>query len=318
MSHFVGDWQGHSEGLVASRVYLRIRGDAQRLDASAFAFRSDANAEAYKFRGHETSATEADFEIATAVADGIDLFMPRRMTVKGIYDPALSELHFRWATDIGTLGTAFMLPATARGRFVLAIPFPIHALYRYTKRFTRRYFRYGYLLFVVALALLSIIGMTPAKISTTEAVLLLAPLVFLFRDKMRDLMLSLRVRKAGPIEFFEEQPRSPAGNVDAGLYALGEQFGEHLSRLLTVSRFLVPRSKYLLTLMAHFGRPLSDAAFRGIARNAGVPENNIDATRDALISAECIETSPEGEYVITQFGRLLLLFELRAAQLLTG
>lgn len=318
MSYFIGLWQGYTEGTAVGRAYVRISGTAQHLEATALVLRSEGFGEAYKLRGREISNTEAVLEMAGCAVDFHSVNMPRTLKANIAVASDGSVLDGKWATDIGTLGNIRLYRANGVAKFVALIPFCLHLVYRTAKRLARKYFRYAYLIFTVMLAVQSLFGHTAGKISMTEAVMLLTPLLFMFRDKIYNLILSLRLRKAGPFEFYAQLANPPAGSVQAGYDQLRDEFGNHFQRLDAVARFIVPRTRYLLQVIDHFNRELTQADFFSLTRGVGIPEDNIVATHQALINAGCVAVTNSGSLVITEFGRQLLHFDRRAIALLAG
>lgn len=311
MTNFNGNWSGYTEGNAGGRIYLKTIGSADHQRAVALIIRSDGISELYRFRGGVQSDTLATYTMDTVVVDAPYVTLPRRLRVESKFDATTGEIQAKWSTDIQTFGTAWLRKQHGFTDVLLAIPYWVHSGYRHAKRFARKWFRYTYLLFIVAIATNSALGKTDVKLNLPETILLITPLAFLFADKIRLLINYVGLRKAGPLEFQDQAQAPHGGSVDGFVASVRTEFGNAWDKLVAVAQFFVPRTTYLLRLMAHYGRPLTDAEFDEYAQSIGVPVHDINATKEALITSSCVERDSSGKLAVAGFGALFLRFIAR-------
>jgi hypothetical protein len=268
-------------------------------------------------QGKEESDTKAIFELVEYIADSPQLNPPQQAKIIITYKPEFRRIEAQFATNIGTYGTLTLRRADLGGKLQLSIPGVLQRTYRRIKRYFLYRLRYLYLLFVIALVVASVLGKVSQKPNTVEAIILLVPLFFMFSDRIRDLIAALALRKVGPIEF-QEQAKAPVGFTPAQIVTmLSGEFGDRLPLFSGLTQFFVPRTKTILRLMAAYGRALTINEFNDLAKMVGVPEENLAATREALVSSGCV-TLGDNMVTVQPLGLQFLAFEDKLIQLYRG
>ncbi|MCH7928264.1 MAG: hypothetical protein IID03_09845 [Candidatus Dadabacteria bacterium] len=314
-TNFIGDWSGYGEGVIIAHVHMRIIEYDGALKVYALTKTLDGEGEVIEFTGTLESDTTANLELVNYVSDNPKEIPPINAHVILEAKPDLEQLEGQFATNAGTHGTVKLRKATRWGRILLNIPFVFHKLYIYVKKFINKQFRHVYFAFVVTLTVLSVTGIFPEKISTTEAIVLLVPLIFLFSENIKQLIEVMAVKKLGPVEFQLQTKPSPELNIPQLVRTFHTEFGEQLPLFSALTEFFVPRTKNLLRQIAYLNRTLSMSEFNALARRLGVPDNNLTATLQALVSGGCISVNETDEVAVQQVGREFLNFETRLAQI---
>lgn len=307
-----GKWSGYTEGVAGGRIYLRIDGISDHLTAIALILRNDGFSELYQFQGRSPNGTDAVFTMDTVVVDAPYVQTPRRLRIESHLDSTTGEMQAKWSTDILTYGTAWLRKQGGIADYVLAMPYVGHCVYRYSKLFFRKWLRYAYLMFTVTIATYSALSASDTKLNFPESILLTVPLIFLFGDKLRFLIHFVGLKEAGPLKF-EQQPQTAMEGRDPNAFVneLRAEFGDHLDTFFGLERFLVPRTIYLLRLISHYGRPLSQAEFTEYALSIGIPNDNILLTVNALASSKLVTLNDAKQAVITPLGHDFLRFAQR-------
>jgi len=314
-ANFKGDWSGYGEGATVASVHVRIRESDNGLRVYALAKGLDDEGEVIEFEGSLESETKATFELVNYVSDNPKTIPPRNAHVVIVSKPDIGQLEGQFTTDAGAHGTVRLRKARHWGKFLLSIPFVFHKLYRHVKKFIYKQFRNGYFALVITLAVLSVMGVFPEKMSTTEALVLLVPMIFLFSDNIRQIITAMAVRKLGPVEFQDQAKPSPELNIPQLVRTLHGEFGDKLPLLSALAEFFAVRTKNFLRLMVSLNKTLSMSEFNALARKLGVPDNNLAATLQALVSGGCISVNETGEVTVQEIGRQFLNFEARLAQI---
>jgi len=79
-----------------------------------------------------------------------------------------------------------------------------------------------------------------------------------------------------------------------------------------LNQFFALRTKILLAVLAHSNGGLSMADFLTLALSFGVPTENVDVTKDAIVQANCAQI--QGERIVpTPLGQRYVQFGLRLA-----
>lgn len=313
--NYIGYWSGYGRGVENARVHVRIYSENQRLRAFGLIRTISNEVEVAQFMGKEESDTKAFFELTEYATDNPRTLAPLYIKVVANYKAEPERLDIQFATDEGNKGTATLYRARTLGKLQLYIPAVIHTSFRCLKKYIRFRLKYFYLLFLIILSSLSALGKLPSKINIVEVVVLLIPLFFMFIEDIRRLVSILALRRLGPIEF-QEQKQHPSGmTLKQVVQELNREFKNLAPMFFTLTRFLVPNTKTLLRLIIIHDRPLSEREFSDLASSIGIAEDNIPATRDALINSKCITTTESSRLVATDIGRRYLLFEDRITQL---
>ena len=139
---------------------------------------------------------------------------------------------------------------------------------------------------LVAVALLDLLW-RQADLSYPSLVLLLLPALFIFRGHLERVIGILResgIRKFGPVEFGQ----NPLGEEARRLIAQLAQQMQEASAFIIVDQVLAPLTKILL-IRLRTTPPVDRSQFDVHARLVGVPEDNLDATWNALLLTGCAQ-----------------------------
>lgn len=314
-SKFHGFWSGLGAGAQFAKVHLRVWSDADGLHAYGIARTLTGEVEVLNCIGREESETRAVFDLVDYVTDNPTTNPPSTAQIIATYqeDPELIDITF--ATDIGTHGLLKLRRAKFAAKIQLRIPSSLQKTYRRLKHYIRFRLRYFYLVFVLYLAVLSIFGRMQVKLTAVEVIVLLFPLIFLFSDRLRELLSTLALRKLGPIEFQEQgSARADISPIDI-VNTLSGEFGDKLSLYSTISQYFVLKTKAVLRLMATNEKPITHAEYIRLAKGLGVPDSNLQATLDALEKSGCITIGEDGKLVVQDIGKQFIAYEERLAQL---
>ena len=314
-SYFKGDWSGYSESKTLARVHVRILQTPEGLRGYALSKSLDGEVEIIEVEGKEETESKATFDLVGYLSDGLGSIPPRNAPFVVIAKPATKQIEGSFVTDAGTHGSISFRTASRWGKIQLSIPLSVHKFYRLIKKYVRRRFRTAYFAFVVVLAVLSVTGKLPSKISTMEVVVLLTPLIFLFSDKLREMIQATAVRKIGPVEFQEQAKPPPQFSPRELVQVLHDEFGDKLLLFSELTAFLVSRTKNLLRLIVSLDRSLSLSEFNVLAKKIGVPDHNLGATFESLIQSGCIAINDKGDLSVQEVGKQFLHFESRRTQI---
>lgn len=314
-SYFKGDWSGYGESKTLARVHVRILQTPEGLRGYALSKSLDGEVEIIEVEGKEEMESKAVFDLVGYLSDGLGSIPPRNAQFVVIAKPATKQIEGSFVTDAGTHGNIRFRKASRWGKIQLSIPLSVHKLYRLIKKYVRWRFRTAYFAFVVVLAVLSVTGKLPSKISTMEVVVLLVPLIFLFSDKLREMIQATAVRKIGPVEFQEQAKPLPQFNLPQLVRVLHDEYGDNVPLFSALTEFLVPRTKNLLRRIVSLNRSLTLSEFNALAKKIGVPDQNLDATFEALVRSGCITINDKGELLVQEVGKQFLRFETHLAQI---
>ena len=315
-SYFKGDWSGYGESATTlAWFHVRILQTPEGLRGYALSKALDGEGEIIEVEGTEETESKATFDLVGYLSDGLGSIPPRNAQFVVVAKPDIKQIEGYFATDAGTHGNIRFREASRWGKIQLSIPLSVHKIYRLIKKFVRCRFRIAYFAFVVVLAVLSVSGKLPSKIGTMEVVVLLVPLIFLFSDKLRELIQATAVRKIGPVEFQEQAKPSPQLNIRHLGQVLHDEFGDKVPLFSVLTELLVSRTKNLLRLIVSLDRSLTRSEFNALAKKIGVPDQNLGATLEVLKRSGCITISDKGELLVQEVGKQFLHFESRLAQI---
>jgi hypothetical protein len=214
-----------------------------------------------------------------------------------------------WSSDIGTQGQC-VLRATRwpRARWW------VHAAWAHLTVSTRRALPVLYPLGVLVLIGITVRRGGDLTVPVVILLLVLAPL--LMRDHIKDLLVLFGVKKLGPagIEFHEEQKPLPMDLRPAAPPALEPPTAtaplaaptpaDEEATFRRLHEYLAPRTKLMLQLLV-WEHKSSWEQFRANAEAIGVPADNVDATRGALLQSGAAAVV-DGQIVPTRFARRYL------------
>jgi hypothetical protein len=156
-------------------------------------------------------------------------------------------------------------------------------------------------------------GVLKEKIGLTETIILIIPLIFLFRNEIKNFFIITGLRKIGPVEF-QEQSAEPVGINQETISRLVQEYAQLFPLFVYLNQFFVPRTKALLRILAT-GPSIARETFNQHARILGIEENNIQVTYDVLVLNKCLQIDPNGLIGVTEIGQRFLEFESRFNQL---
>jgi hypothetical protein len=275
---FEGIWSGYGQGTNRGKILVRIKRSANGLTAKAMLYDEQLGITEAWLSG-QTSGDTTEFRLLEV--HGLAPFVPRDGQVTlNLKEDGTAE--GEWQTDIGTRGV-FRI---SRGRFG-TIGWYRHALFAKARFARHKWLAPIYGLFLVALAVTSII--LNARISYPALILLLVPVPFVFQSQLAKLIAMVqtaRIKRLGPIEFDQNPPTEEIVAV-AKLQAQEGIVFAHLNQ------FFVLRTKVLLAVLAHSNGGLSIAEFRNQALSFGVLPENVDVTVSAIQQANCAHIQNE-------------------------
>lgn len=155
-------------------------------------------------------------------------------------------------------------------------------------------------IYVVALLVVALAGILKwVELSSYSVFLLLLPIPYLCREQIRGMIRLLRqeqVQKVGPFQFEEQKPIDRPKE----LQALAVRDEELLSR---IDSDLALRTKLLLVLLARSkGGRITEDNLKQLAFAIGIPNENFETTKQALIMTGCVVLS-EGVFQVSERGK---------------
>lgn len=163
-----------------------------------------------------------------------------------------------------------------------------------------RFRRGGPALYVTALVIVAAASvLKKLELSSYSLILLLLPLPYLCREQIRSLIRLLRQEKVQKVGLFQFEEQKPIERLPNQLATPREDINfERLDAALAI------RTKLLLFLLARSkGEQISDGNFKELALAIGIPVENYEATRQALMTSGCIELS-DGIVRASEIGKL--------------
>lgn len=223
-------------------------------------------------------------------------FSPLAGDLEVVFSEDGCEASGYWITELGNQGT---FQAWRASRFWL----PLLTAWRFFRRLTlglRRPVAVVYVLFLLAVAGLD--ATQRIKLSPQALLLLCATIPLAFQRQMADfvrLLRSERVKKVGPIELELDQQAKVAAEPRALLTA-GDA-DQRVDFLILDHLFVLPTKLFLLWLGKK--NAVSWKEFDEVAaRQHGVKDENLDATKWVLINSKCVSSDPES-VKITERGK---------------
>ena len=304
--------RGYVQGTNRGRIFVRMKNLADAI-AGDIVFKDVMAGTSiikfkWKFNNNQITADLFDFVFAKPLP-----LEPQAGQISIIISEDNSEIAGAWATDIGTHGQCRLFKIN----FLKAFPISLLFLYRAVlliKRGVITNLKYLYLVFSLVIMVASATGILKEKVGIAETIILMIPLIFLFRKEIRDFFLITGLKKIGPVEF-QEQSGAPVGINQETIRSFVHQYGELFPPFVFLNQFFVPRTKAILRMLATESSPVSRQYFDRLARMLGIEENNIQVTYDVLVQYRCLEIDQDGQIRITETGRRFLEFEGRFNQL---
>jgi hypothetical protein len=305
-------WTGYITGTNRGRLRVLFTETGARLDARVLLTDLVAGRAVLTLRGTR-QGRQAMLRILTA--HGGEQGVPLDGVVILEFTEDYTEAQGPWHSEIGTQGQCVLRATRARrARWWLAAAWTAFVVrIRHARPLI-----YG--LGILALVGLDVYRESAISVPLVILVLVLAPL--LMPDYIKRLLVLFGVKKAGPFEFHEEQQplptdlrqalppsQTPAAPPPAPPAAPGASepvpaTEEELATFRRLNDYLAPRTKVMLQLLA-WDHKASWEHFRTTAEALGVPAENIDVTRDALLQSGCVAVV-NGFLVPTRFGRRYL------------
>lgn len=306
-------WVGYVQGTNRGKIFVRMKSLNDALTGD-IVFKDIAyGTAAAKIKGRLNSSQ--------ITADLFDFVFEKRFPLEpqtGHISMTISEDNNEvsgvWATDIGTHGQCRLFKINFLKAFSVSLPSLYRAFLR-IKQWLKAYFKYLYLFFTLLITIASLTGLLKDKIGINETIILIIPLLFLFKTEIRDFFLITRLKKIGPVEV-QEQSVTPAGvNMHGILDRLSKDYENLLPSFLYFNRFFVPRTKAILQILAVYPC-FQRQQFDSNARLLGIEENNIQITYDVLEQNGYLQVEPDGRICVTEIGRRFLEFENKLNQII--
>jgi hypothetical protein len=316
---FAGWWTGQRVSAQFSKVTLRIKEKNGQLTAYGYARTTQSEVEILELEGSINTDNKVHFDLINYVTDNPNTTPPIKAKITAaLQESPTRELEITFVTAIGTHGSFSLRPSRFIHKIPFIIPLAIHVIYRHIKSYLRLKLRYLYMLFVISMAVFSIFATTGNKISVIEAILLALPIPFLFTDKIKDLVLSLSLRKIGPLEFQSQSNTGSAIHPTQIINDLSKEFGQDVVLFSYLNQFFVSRTKSVLRWMVANNQPISQLEFIHIAKGLGVAEKDMQATMDALRNSGCVKMDNNGRLYVDDKGKSYLLFESKITLMSQG
>jgi hypothetical protein len=198
----------------------------------------------------------------------------------------------QWTTDIGTSGP-FNVEAT-KVRW-------LKWLWNITAAYACWWVRLAYFEFLVAAFVLD--GLHWFRISYPGLMAALIPALYLYRYELTAMIRLFGLTEAGPFKF-----QAP---VSQDLQLIIQQQVQDAMLFVTLDQFFVPRTKSILFWMAQT-EPVDQAQFNAFAAQIGVPQENIEVTRNVLLMSGCVAIQ-ENRLVLNERGRRYVAWLRHAA-----
>lgn len=305
-------WTGYVQGTNRGKAFVCIKKAEETITGNIIFKDIVAGPSIIKFRGNiinnQITAELFDFVFANPLP-----LKPQTGQISFEISENNNEISGSWATDIGTFGQCHLFKVNFLKAFSAAVPSLYRAFLRIC-RWLKTNLKYLYLIFSLVVMIASLIGFLKDKIGVTETIILIIPLIFLFRNEIRDFFLITGLKKIGPVEF-QDQSVTPTGiNMQGILDRLFQDYRDLLPLFFYLNRFFVPRTKAILQILTVYPC-FQRQQFDSNARVLGIEENNIQITYDVLIQNGCLQIEQDGRICVTDMGRRFLEFENRLSQL---
>ncbi|OGL47412.1 MAG: hypothetical protein A2W05_05685 [Candidatus Schekmanbacteria bacterium RBG_16_38_10] len=303
-------WLGYVQGTNRGKAFVRMKISNAALTGDFFFKDVIYGTAAAKIKGRlndsQITANLFDFVFAKPLP-----LEPQTGQISMTIAEDNSEISGAWATDIGTHGQCHLFKIN----FFRVMPIFVPLLYRIfllIKRGLIANLKYLYLVFSLLVMITSATSVLKEKIGLTETIILIIPLIFLFRNEIKNFFIITGLKKIGPVEF-QEQSIVPLGINQETISRFVQEYAELFPLFVYLNQFFVPRTKALLRILAT-GPSITRETFDQYARMLGIEENNIQVTYDVLLN-RCLQIDPNGLIGVTEIGRRFLEFESRFNQL---
>lgn len=305
-------WRGYVQGTNRGRILVRMKNLGKAVTGDVVFKDTFAGSSIIKFKGrcsdNQIAADLFDFVFAKPLP-----LEPQTGKISLNISEDNNELSGAWATDIGTHGQCRLFKSNLSKAFPVFL-LPLYRFILLIRRGIITNLKYLYLVFSLIIVIASATGILKEKISISETIILTIPLIFLFRNEIRNFFIITGLKKIGPVEF-QEQPVAPVGINQETISVFVREYGDLFSYFVILNKFFVPRTKAILRILAAELSPVSREYFERLAQMLGIEENNIQVTYDVLIQYRCLEIDQDGRIRISDEGRRFLEFENRFNQL---
>ena len=293
------------QGNVNALIQIRIESTNSKVTGSAI-ISSTGETEIVALKGHISNNQENSLLLSIIKYDSSNpnSESPLAGQINLSYDSG--SLAGNFTTVIGSSGTLFLEKTPAIKAPLLLIP-NLHKTIVVSIKSLKKYFRYIYSLYLITIASFSFYS-EHRSLSWVELILLSTPLLFLFRDKIQEMITVMSVQKIGPVEF-KEQTHNPAIDIAVSINHLHEAFGKNLPKFSALNRFFVPRTKEILKLIQSNNKRSTSQEIKEFSRNIGIPHQSLSITITVLIENSCLIQIDENTVQITDIGESFLEFE---------
>lgn len=311
MSRLTGDWVGVARPEIGAWVVkLRITEDSGSLKAIAYTYGEPAEHSVAEFRGERDEGQESGtlwiVDFAQDDPSGTNTFAGLLALVYETGDRLRATYH----NDVIGSDYSFFLLRSPKRFWPLRFNKAYRTWLRINQWFLRR-MKHFYLVFILVVTLSPIWNVGGVQLNAWNTIVLIAPLLILFRNSILQFIQALRLKKVGSVEFQEQPTRQEMSkSLEQVQQELLSRFGEEkLSKFVALSRYFVPRTKWLLERMHRRNAAQTRRALEELAVLVGIPMENFDTTINVLVESQVITISDDGRYVVTTLGQSFLVYE---------
>ena len=277
-------WKGYVAGTNRGQVIIRMKQRDNNLRVKALLKDEAFGASIFTLLGNIRD-NRGDLRILESWTPGLVRPLDGKMTLEFGADQISAE--GRWETDIGTTGLCKIYAVSffkLRWWFLL---FKAKALFLLRKAFPAIYT--SALIIVAGLDLSRIV-----QISYPTLFLLLVPSPYVYRLHLKELIQAYRVKRIGPVELEQEALKE---NIKPEMASINPA----LAAFILLNHFFVSRTKLILLWLSQ-KQTVTYGDFVEYAKKIGIPDENIEITRQAIIYAGCASVD-EDKVTITDFGK---------------
>ena len=315
MNPTVGNWSGLGKDTESGVIRLKIWESDQILHGIALVKSNTGNIAIVELLGKEENESKSTFELTGFISSNPDAPPVTNAQIFTELKNDESELHINWSTSDGVFGTGVLRKAQFWANFYLNLPSYFHKTNTYLRKLLRSNFKYIYFLLVLLVVLLPIFGFVSNRLSVVEALILSAPLIFLFRGELRKFAKDMQLSKLGPIEFQEQTSR--ATDIEKIKHLITEKYTpDKAALLLTLSEFYVLNTKRVLWAIHMQNKYISMEEFKVLCKQQGIAEDNINTTLEALINGLVLGRDNSNMLYLTNNGKEYLEFEQQKMEIL--
>jgi len=288
LKHIQKYWKGHVIGTNRGKLFIRIKQKAETLKTIAL-FKDEAFGPALVSMHGNLSGLQTEMHLDDFWSLGLIRPLDGKLTLN--FSSDFSGAEGKWETDIGTSGICKISAISGSLIKWWASIFSVRWSF-----FLRKYSPLFYTLILLIIAILGLFEVV--KITYPALILLLIPSPYIYRTHLGFLIHAYRVRRIGPVELEQKPYIDPtiATHPIIAAFKLLDQFFVHRTKLILY--WLVQK------------QTITYEEFEEYAKHIGVPIENIEATRQAIIMSGCATYEKE-KIIVTEFGKQYIAYLTR-------